>query len=92
MKLNHSYKEYYDKLWNYLYDAPCGEFPLKEMTPETREKFDNTVKHFISIDEFRVFNFYIEFTNDYTGIIKKEYPYNRMSDYNPDGTMKSLDN
>jgi len=92
-KLIYDDREFYNKLWNWIESTKFGEYEIaKFVKPENREKFDNHIKHWTSTDEFRVFNFYIEFTNDYTGIKKIEYPYNRMSDYNPDGTLKSLDN
>ena len=70
--------EYYNQLWKYVYSAKVGAHPLRPMTDDQREKFNEIIKEWIRTDEFRVFNFYLEFGNDYDTILKKEYAFNRM--------------
>lgn len=70
--------DYYNNLWNYVYNAKCGSHELKPMSEEQKNKFDEIIKDWISKDEFQVFNFYLEYSNDFTQLLKKEYPFNRM--------------
>lgn len=69
----------FHKLWDWVYAQPIGEYKIdKIVSPQTKEAFMELLKHFIRVDEFRVFNFYIELSDDYTKILKKNYPHNQM--------------
>jgi methylphosphotriester-DNA--protein-cysteine methyltransferase len=46
---------------------------LKKVSEDNRQHFIKTVKDFIRHDYGKAHGFYIEFSNDYNNIVKKEY-------------------
>lgn len=69
---------YYHVLYNKICNMDCGEIVLNHKNTEDKLKFEEHIKEWISIDEFRVWNFYIVFSENYDKLIKKAYPYNQM--------------
>lgn len=84
MELKYYEPIYYHALYNKICEIPCGEIPLNHKNEEEKAKFENHICHWASCDEFRVFNFYLEFSDDYSVLKKVEYPYNRMAVDYPD--------
>lgn len=79
MKLAYHEPKYYHTLYNKICDLPNGEIELNHKSAEEKIKFENHICHWIGCDEFRVYNFYLEFNDlTYSKLLKKEYPYNRM--------------
>jgi len=53
---------------------PAPAYDLeKKVSPDRKGEFLQAVKEFISLDYGKAFGFYLEFNNNYTTLIKKEY-------------------
>jgi len=69
--LKHHDPDYYNKLLTWLLSLPKGKTDITKMvSPQTKDKFNDHIKHFIDVDYFSGEGFSILFTNDYLGIIK----------------------
>lgn len=64
-----------DKVYKKLVEMPeRTEYDLlKKVSEAVREHFIQTVKDFIRYDYGKAWGFYIEFNDDYSSIVKKEY-------------------
>ena len=64
-----------DKVYKKLIELePATEYDLlKKVSGSVRGHFIQTVKDFIRYDYGKAWGFYIEFNDDYSSIVKKEY-------------------
>ena len=74
---DHSKQSYLDKLYGWLIDQPAGEYDIEKFVrPESREKFINSIKEYISSREFWEKGFELSFNEDYTTLKKTKFKIN----------------